>query len=37
VTHTRLVRAVAFSPDGSLLATGSFDSTARIVELRIEN
>lgn len=28
--HTDKVRAVAFSPDGTLLATGSFDRTARL-------
>jgi WD40 repeat protein len=34
VGHKQAVHAVVFSPDGSLLATGSDDGTARVVEAR---
>ena len=33
VTHDGWVAAVAFSPDGRLLATGSWDKTARVCEV----
>lgn len=34
VGHTDAVRAVAFSPDGSLLATGSMDGSVRMWDLK---
>jgi DNA-binding SARP family transcriptional activator/class 3 adenylate cyclase len=37
ITHKEAVHAVAFSPGGSLLATGSDDGTARVVEARTGN
>lgn len=37
VAHRNAVRAVAFSPDGTLLATGSQDATARLVEASTGN
>ena len=37
VGHTGLLTAVAFSPNGTLLATGSADSTVRFWDLRSGN
>ena len=35
--HTGIVSAVAFSPDGALIATASFDGTARLWEVATGN
>ena len=32
ITHQDIVIAIAFSPDGKLVATASFDNTARVFE-----
>ena len=34
--HTDKVRSVAFSPDGTQLATGSDDNTARVYDILLD-
>ncbi|CAF5154925.1 unnamed protein product, partial [Rotaria socialis] len=37
VKHSELVYSVAFSPDGRLLATGSFDKAIYIWDIAVNN